>query len=68
MEGGHNNRVVQKGVWCANNEKESVSMGVVVRGKWGEEEEEEKEEEREEEEEGECQHEAGEEVTYQLQK
>ena len=43
-------------------------MGVVVRGEWGEEEEEEKEEEREEEEEGECQHEAGEEVTYQLQK
>ena len=43
-------------------------MGMVVRGKWGEEEEEEKEEEREEEEEGECQHEAGEEVMYQLQK
>ena len=41
---------MQKGVWCANNEKESTSM------------------EEEEEEEGECQHEAGEEVMYQLQK
>ena len=38
-------------------------MGVVVR-----EEEEEEEEEEEKEEEGECQHEAGEEVMYQLQK
>ena len=38
--------------------RESVSMGVVVVRK----------EEREEEEEGECQHEAGEEVMYQLQK
>ena len=45
-------------MWCANNEKESVNMGVMVV----------REEEREEEEEGECQHEAGEEVMYQLQK
>ena len=35
-----------KGVWCANNEKESVSMGVVREGRRGEEEK--------EEEEGEC--------------
>ena len=45
-------------MWCANNEKESTSMGVVVRG----------EEKEKEEGEGEHQHEAGEEVMNQLQK
>ena len=47
----------KRGVVCKYNEKESVSMGVMGA----------REEEREEEE-GECQHEAGEEVMYQLQK